>query len=53
MKKEEEKRKRKKRTNSQPKEEGEKKEVKSGQKVRLVLFVDPSCVFNYKKTIEL
>ena len=31
----------------------EKKEVKSGQKVRLVLFVGPLCVFNYNIAIEL
>ena len=30
-----------------------KKNVKSGQKLRLVLFVGPSCVFNYKNVIEL
>ena len=30
-----------------------KKKVKSGQKLRLVLFAGPSCVFNYKNAIEL
>ena len=30
-----------------------KKKVKSGQKLRLVLFASPSCVFNYKNAIEL
>ena len=50
MKKEEEK---KKEPNNQPREERKKEEVKSGQKVRMVLFVGPSCVFNYKNVIEL
>ena len=35
-----------------PEKKGKKK-VKSGQKVRLILFVGPSCVFNYKNVIEL
>ena len=30
-----------------------KKKVKSGQKLQLVLFAGPSCVFNYKNAIEL
>ena len=34
-------------------EERKKKKVKSGQKVLLVLFVGPLCVFNYNITIEL
>ena len=29
------------------------KKVKSGQKLQLVLFVGPLCVFNYNITIEL
>ena len=49
MKKEEEEEKKKK-PNSQPRK---KKKVKSGQKLRLVLFVGPSCAFNYKNVIEL
>ena len=32
---------------------GKKKRVKSGQKVGLVLFVSPLCVFNYNIVIEL
>ena len=47
MKKEEEEKK--KEPNSQPR----KKKVKSGQKLPLVLFAGPSCVFNYKNAIEL
>ena len=39
--------------NCQPGEEREKKRVKSGQKVRLVLFVGPLCMFNYNIAIEL
>ena len=39
--------------NCQPGEEREKKRVKSGQKVGLVLFVSPLCVFNYNIAIEL
>ena len=46
---EEEKKRRRREPNSQPK----KKKVKSGQKLRLVLFAGPSCVFNYKNVIEL
>ena len=46
---EEEKKRRRREPNSQPK----KKKVKSGQKLRLVLFAGPSYVFNYKNTIEL
>ena len=42
----------KKKPNNQPKRRKEKK-VKSGQKVRLVLFVGPLYVFNYNITIEL
>ena len=30
-----------------------KKKKKKGKKLRLVLFVGPSCVFNYKNAIEL
>ena len=30
-----------------------KKKSQSGQKLRLVLFAGPSCVFNYKNDIEL
>ena len=30
-----------------------KKKSQSGQKLRLVLFAGPSCVFNYKNVIEL
>ena len=50
MKKEEEK---KKKTEQPTQRRKEKKNVKSSQKVRLVLFVSPSCVFNYKNAIEL
>ena len=51
MKKEEKKKKeRKKEPNSQPRK---KKKSQSGQKLRLVLFAGPSCVFNYKNAIEL
>ena len=45
------KRKKKKTTNSQPRKR--KKKVKNGQKLRLVLFAGPSCVFNYKNAIAL
>ena len=31
----------------------EKKKSQSGQKLRLILFAGPSCVFNYKNDIEL
>ena len=31
----------------------EKKKSQNGQKLRLVLFVGSSCVFNYKNVIEL
>ena len=48
MKKEEEEKKKKK-MNSQPR----KKKVKNGQKLPLVLFMGPSCMFNYKNAIEL
>ena len=48
MKKEEEEKKKKK-LNSQPR----KKKVKNGQKLPLVLFMGPSCMFNYKNAIEL
>ena len=51
MKKEEEEEKKKNRT-ANPEKKGKKK-VKSGQKVWLVLFAGPSCVFNYKNAIEL
>ena len=53
MKKEEEKekKKRKKEPNSQPRKK--KKKIQSDQKLRLVLFTGPSCVFNYKNVIEL
>ena len=44
--------KKKKNWTANPEKKG-KKNVKSGQKVRLVLFVSPSCVFNYKNAIEL
>ena len=44
---EEEEEEKKKEPNSQPRKK--KKKVKSGQKLRLVLFAGPSCVFNYKK----
>ena len=50
MKKEEEEEKKKKKRTEQPTQE---KKVKSGQKLRLVLFAGPSCVFNYKNVIEL
>ena len=54
MKKEEEKRKRKRTEQpTQRRKEKRKKKVKSSQKVQLVLFVGPSCVFNYKNVIEL
>ena len=46
---EEEKKKKKKNRTANP----GKKKNQSGQKLRLVLFVGPSCVFNYKNTIEL
>ena len=46
------KKKKKNRTANQEKK-GEKKRVKSGQKVGLVLFVSPLCVFNYNIVIEL
>ena len=49
--KEEDEEKKKNRT-ANPEKKGKKK-VKSGQKVRLILFVGPSCVFNYKNVIEL
>ena len=39
----------KKKPNSQPR----KKKSQSGQKLQLVLFAGPSCVFNYKNAIEL
>ena len=39
----------KKESNSQPR----KKKSQSGQKLQLVLFASPSCVFNYKNVIEL
>ena len=42
-------RKKKKKT-KQPTQE---KKSQSGQKLRLVLFAGPSCVFNYKNVIEL
>ena len=52
MKKEEEKKeKRKKERTEQPTQK--KKKSQSGQKLRLVLFAGPSCVFNYKNAIEL
>ena len=52
MKKEEEKKKKKKKERTeQPTQE--KKKNQSGQKLRLVLFAGPSCVFNYKNVIEL
>ena len=44
--------KKKNRTANQEKK-GKKKRVKSGQKVGLVLFVSPLCVFNYNIVIEL
>ena len=59
------KKKKKKKTTKQPTQEKEKKKkrtanlgkrkkkVKSGQKLRLVLFAGLSCVFNYKNVIEL
>ena len=46
------KKKKKNRTANQEKK-GKKKRVKSGQKVGLVLFVSPLCVFNYNIVIEL
>ena len=49
MKKEEEEKKKKKNRTANP----EKKKSQSGQKLRLVLFVGSSCVFNYKNVIEL
>ena len=52
MKKEKKKKEKKKNWTANPEKKG-KKNVKSGQKVRLVLFVSPSCVFNYKNAIEL
>ena len=45
-------RRKKKNRTANPEKKGKKK-VKSGQKVWLVLFVGPSCVFNYKNAIEL
>ena len=45
-------RRKKKNRTANPEKKGKKK-VKSGQKVWLVLFVGPSCVFNYKNVIEL
>ena len=54
MKKEEEKkkkRKEKKERIEQPTQK--KKKSQNGQKLRLVLFVGSSCVFNYKNVIEL
>ena len=51
--KKEKKKKEKKRTEQPTQRRKEKKNVKSGQKVRLVLFVSPSCVFNYKNAIDL
>ena len=52
--KKEKKKKEKKRTEQPTQRRKEKKKiVKSGQKVRLVLFVSPLCVFNYKNAIEL
>ena len=47
MKKEEEEKKKK---TEQP---TQKKKVKNGQKLPLVLFMGPSCMFNYKNAIEL
>ena len=32
---------------------GKEREEKKKEKVRLVLFVGPSCVYNYKNVIEL
>ena len=52
MKKEEEEKKKKKKKENRT-ASPEKKKVKSGQKLRLVLFAGPSCVFNYKNAIEL
>ena len=46
MKKEEEKKKK----TEQP---TQKKKSQSGQKLQLILFAGPSCVFNYKNAIEL
>ena len=43
----------KKKRTEQPTQEKEKKKVKSGQKVQLVLFVGPLCMFNYNIVIEL
>ena len=54
MKKEEEKKKKKKRKERKNRTANpEKKKSQSGQKLRLVLFVGSSCVFNYKNVIEL
>ena len=50
MKNEEEEKKKKKELNSQPRK---KKKNQSGQKLQLVLFAGPSCVFNYKNAIKL
>ena len=49
----EKKKKKKKKKNRTAKKKGKKKEVKSGQKLQLVLFVGPFCVFNYNFVIEL
>ena len=40
----------KKKRTKQPTQE---KKSQSGQKLRLVLFAGPSCVFNYKNVIQL
>ena len=45
------KKKKKKKPNNQPRRR--KKKVKSGQKMELVLFVGPLCVFNYNIAIKL
>ena len=52
MKKEEEK-KRKKKERKNRTANLEKKKNQSDQKLQLVLFTGPSCVFNYKNVIEL
>ena len=51
MKKEEGKKEKKKERTEQPTQK--KKKSQSGQKLQLVLFAGPSCVFNYKNAIEL
>ena len=43
----------KKKTEQLTQEKKEKKKVKIGQKLRLVLFVGPLCMFNYNIAIEL